>query len=152
MGISVIAFSEKRDGDRWVLVEREVLDFHSRTDSAFLAGVWNTSLVPPIAEPRGAPAVMSEPVTAELVAYGSDAVAPSWLSVEELLRFDYEQRFEDRRVARRAPQGWMDHAVTGEPGQGRIVTYREFLGLDFFEELERLSASGAERVVFWFSV
>jgi hypothetical protein len=152
VAISVIAFSEKRQGDRWVLVEREVMDWHARTYSAFLAGVRNSSLVPPIAEPRGAPVDMSEPVAEEFVEQGSDAVAPSWLSMQELLQFDYETRFEDRRVARRMPAGYLDHAAIGEPGEGRIVTYREFLGPAYFEELEKLSESGAERVVFWFSI
>ena len=95
---------------------------------------------------------MSKSVAEEFVEQGPDVVAPSWLSMQELLHFDYEKLFEDRRVARRAPAGYVDHAATGEPGEGRIVTYREFLGPAYFEELERLSKSGAERVVFWFSV
>ena len=152
MAISVIAFSEKRQDGRWVLVEREVMDWHARTYSAFLAGVRNSSLVPPIAQPRGVPADLSEPVAKEFVEQGSDAVEPSWLSMQELLQFDYEQRFEDRRVARRVPAGYLDHAATGEPGEGRVVSYREFLGPAYFEELDKLSGSGAERVVFWFSI
>jgi hypothetical protein len=152
MAISVIAFSERLEGDRWVLVEREVMDWHARTYSAFLAGVRNSSLVPPIAEPRGTPADMSEPVATEFAEQGPDAVEPSWLSIHELLTFDYEKRFEDRRVKRRMPAGYLDEAATGEPGEGRVVSYREFLGPGFFDELERLSKSGAQRVVFWFSL
>ena len=152
MAVSVIGFSERREGDKWVLVERGVMDWHAMTYSAFLAGVRNASMVPPLAEPRGAPPDMSETAAAEFAEEGSNAVAPTWLSVEELLAFDYDKRFEDRRVTRRAPAGYMDHAVTGAPGDGSVITYREFLGTAYFEELQRLSRSGAERVVLWFSL
>jgi hypothetical protein len=150
--ISVVAFSERLEAAEWVLVEREVMDFHSSIYSAFLAGVRNYSLVQPIAEPRGVPYDISKAVAEEFADWGEYAVVPSWLSIQELLTFDYDQKFEDRRVARRAKQGYMDHAVTGEPGEGKIVSYREFLMDGFFTELQRLSKSGAQRVIFWFSI
>jgi hypothetical protein len=158
MAVSVIAFSERYEGDGWLLVERNVMDWDLRTYSAFLAGVRNTSLIPPIAEPRGIPSDMSKTVADEFASaladgiLGSDAVAPSWLSLEELLAFDYDRQFEDRQVGRRTPSGWIDHAVTAAAGEGRMVSYREFLGPGYFEELQRLFRSGAHRVVFWFSL
>lgn len=152
MAVSVIAFSEKLVDGRWVLLERDVMSFHGATYSAFLAGIRNWSVVPPIAEPRGVPADVSEAVGREFRADASDAVAPSWLSIGELQAFDYERAFEDRRVERRTPQGWIDGAATCEPGEGKITTYRNFLGSGFFEELDRLVRSGSQRVVFWFSI
>lgn len=149
MAVSVIAYSERRDGNRWVLVERNVMDFHARNYSAFLAGLHNTSMVMPIAAPRGLPDDTSYSVAAD---YDAEDIEPSWLSVRELLAFDYDATFEDRRVARRVPEGWVDHAITGEAGEGVIVSYREFLGEEFFAALEKISRSGAERIVFWFSL
>jgi hypothetical protein len=153
MAISVVAFSERLDGGHWVLQERRVMPFDARTYSAFLAGVLNTSVVPPIANPRGIPPDVSKAVQEEFKEYGTDAVAPSWLTIEELQTFDYELELEDRRVARKVPgKGWIDHAVTCEPGEGKVVTYREFLLPGFFDELDRIARSGAHRIVFWFSI
>jgi hypothetical protein len=152
MGVSVIAYTEKRAADGWVLIEPEVMSWHSATYSAFLAGFRNYSAIPPISKPRGFPADASREVRAEFGVEGTYAVAPSWLSIEELSTFDYDREIEDRRVSCRTPQGWIDGAVTAEPGQGLRTTYREFLCPGFFEELARLKSIGAERVVFWFSV
>ncbi len=41
-------------------------------------------------------------------------------------------------------------AVVVEPGHGKHVTFREFLGEGFFDEIKRLRDAGAERIVFWF--
>jgi hypothetical protein len=136
----------------WVLIERNAMNWHAATYSAFLAGVRNYSAIVPISEPRGIPPDVSAEVNADFVEEDTHAVAPSWLSIVELFAFDYDREIEDRRVSRRSPQGWVDGAVTAEPGQGLMTTYREFLGLGYFEELARLKRLGAERVVFWFSV
>jgi hypothetical protein len=152
MGVSVIAFSERFEGGRWVLHESGVMNWHVSNYSAFLAGVRNYSAVTPIAKPRGIPSDACREVMDEFRAEGKDAVVPSWLSIAELEAFDYGQSFEDRRVAGRALAGYMDHAVTCAPGEGTITTFRAFLGPEFFEELDRLSRGGAQRVVFWFSV
>lgn len=41
-------------------------------------------------------------------------------------------------------------AATAEPGQGKMTTYREFLGEGFFRDLDELKKIGAERIVFGF--
>jgi hypothetical protein len=41
-------------------------------------------------------------------------------------------------------------AATAEPGGGQMMTYREYLREGFFDELEKLKAAGAERIVFGF--
>lgn len=112
----------------------------------FLADVRNYSYSPVIAEPRGLPADVSAPVRAE---YGDDDWwhSASWLTVAELLGFDYDQVFEDLRSA-----AWPG-PVSVTPGQGERVTLREFLGEGFFERLGELAQLGDPnnvRVVFWF--
>jgi hypothetical protein len=70
--------------------------------------------------------------------------------VSELLEFDYDTPMEDRRVTRQMPSGILNGGCTCEPGEGEKMTFREFLGPAFFDDLEKLKAEGADRVVFWF--
>jgi hypothetical protein len=81
---------------------------------------------------------------------GFDYHSASWLYVSELLEFDYDTPMEDRRVARQMPSGILNGGCTCEPGEGEKMTFREFLGPAFFDDLEKLKAEGADRVVFWF--
>lgn len=114
----------------------------------FFADVRNYSAVPPLAEPRGLPKDVSEQVRAEHEDDGWDAHSTSWFSVDELLAFDYEQEFEDRRVTRGGHGG-----VTADPGEGRMRTFRDFLGWTYFRDLDILRALNEKRptrFVFWF--
>lgn len=114
----------------------------------FLADVRNYSRVPVIAEPRGLPADMSVEVqTIWQEGWDIDGHTPSWLSRAELLAFDYEQTFEDRRVTR-----GNDGAALAGVGEGEQTTFREFLGAQFFRDLEVLRQIEAPevRIVFWF--
>jgi hypothetical protein len=76
-----------------------------------------------------------------------NAHSASWLTVAELQAADYDQLIEDRRCNRRMPAGYTSGSQTGE---GVTQALREFLGREYFEELEKLAQVGAERVVFWF--
>ena len=113
----------------------------------FLANVRNYSAVPFLSEPRG----LCEDISKELLEHATDADGWgfSWLLLSELLDFDYDQEFEDRRVTIKG-----DGGCTAEPGGGRMTTYREFLTKAFFEDLEAMAWLGAPhnvRVVFWFN-
>ena len=81
---------------------------------------------------------------------GFDYHSASWQYVSELLEFDYDTPMEDRRVTRQMPSGILNGGCTCEPGEGEKMTFREFLGPAFFDDLEKLKAEGADRVVFWF--
>lgn len=116
----------------------------------FLADVRNYSDVPPIAECRGFPDDASGIVSGNYRDWDLDAHSPSWLSVAELAAFDYDRPIEDRRVGRQLAPNLYSGACTAEPGEGRMTTYREFLGDAYFEDLEKLKSCGATRVVFWF--
>jgi hypothetical protein len=105
--------------------------------------------VPPIAERRGFPDDASSKTKGSFEGWGSDAHSSSWLSVEELSAFDYDQPVEDRRVTRQTSWG-LDGGCTAEAGGGQMTTYREFLGEWFFKDLEKLKDAGADRIVFWF--
>lgn len=116
----------------------------------FLADVRNYSDVPPIAEKRGLPDDVSAEVRGECLDWCSDGHSHSWLSVSELAAFDYEQPVEDRRVSVQLAENLWSGAGTAEPGGGEMMTWREFLGRQFMDDLAKLQECGADRIVFWF--
>lgn len=116
----------------------------------FLADVRNYSECPPISSCRGLPDDISPYVENEYRAWDLDAHSPSWLSTAELIAFDYDKRFEDRRVSKQIGTNLWSGASTAERRGGGVVSYRDFLGLQFFSDLATLKECGAERIVFWF--
>lgn len=145
MGCDIHTTCERKVGARWieVPVKPEAFDWRSYGLFGFLADVRNYSFVPPIAAQRGIPDDASEAALDYIK--DSDRHSCSWLSLQELLEFDYSKTFEDRRTMR-------DHngAADAGEGNGEITTFREFLGTGYFKELERLKAAGVERIVFGF--
>jgi hypothetical protein len=129
----------------------------------FLANVRNYSSCEPLDKPRGLPvgfdlegglAVMYEEQSASDVRIrGMDELATdfhshSWFLLSELLAFDYEKIFWNRRIKR-----GIGGAAFAEEGEGIHQTYREFLGEDFFGTLEIMKQLGEPdqvRVVFCF--
>lgn len=157
MGCDIYIYTERRGADGYERVEGarfsegpDPFDWRCYGMFGFLAGVRNYSDVIPIAEPRGVPGDASSEVADEYDSLSSDAHSASWLSVSELVGFDYDRTMEDRRVTVRRASGVWDGGATAEPGRGRTMTYREFLGPLFFADLKVLSAAGADRIVFWF--
>ena len=151
MGCDIHAFAEKQAGERWIRVRGiSPFDWRSYGLFGFLADIRNYSAVPPIAPRRELPRDVSEAVQDEYERWSGDAHSATWLSVAELLVFDYDQEFEDRRYTRQEGPNFFNGGATCEPGQGKKTTYREFLGPAFFKDLDKLKEAGAERVVFWF--
>lgn len=109
---------------------------------AFLANVRNYSHVPPLSEPRGFPEDMAG-VDPEDTPLGEHSF--TWLSVSELLAFDYDQSFENRRGVGASDLG---------QGNGSVITFREFLGPHFFRDLAIIQSlckdPSTVRVVFGF--
>jgi len=146
MGCDIHSRAEKRVNGKWEAIDGLApFDWRSYGVFGFLANVRNYSAIPPLSEPRGLP---------DDAHYGDEDDLGdhsfSWLSLDELLAFNYDAPVEDRRVTRQvAPNAW-DGGCTAEPGAGNMTTYREFLGPQFFGDLEKLKAAGAERIVFGF--
>ena len=152
MGCDIHCRADHKPGEKWEEIPN-VAPFAWRNYPifSFLAGLTNHSAIPPISEPRGFPPDILEidRDTYEDI-YWNDHHSHSWLLLDELLSFNYDAPIEDRRVTRRVgPKAW-DHGCTCESGEGRMTTYRDFLGLSFLDGLERLKAAGAERIVFGF--
>jgi hypothetical protein len=151
MGCDIHAFAEKRNEDgKWVLVKRDIFDFRSYGNFAFLAGVRNYSAITPIAPARGFPTTACAEASHSYESWGCDAHTPSWLMMKDLIEFDYSAQMEDRRYTKQLSSNSWTGAATCEPGQGITQTWREFLGDWFVEEVQRLSSQGTERLVFWF--
>ena len=109
----------------------------------FLAGVSNYALVPILSEPRGFP-------ESEVPDFGKglgaahlrsewepwpqhrDNYSPTWFLVSELIAYDYDTVFENRRNER-------DSVPVGS---GEMITVREYIGPKFFEELSVLEKLG----------
>ena len=90
----------------------------------------------PISEPRGLPEDTSTYVKIKSDEFGEDGFGHSWLSVEELSSFDYNKPLREREVDAFA--------------QIEKPTIGNALGEYYFDELEKLKESKAERIVFWF--
>lgn len=139
----------------------------------FLADVRNYSCSEVICEPKGFPddsEVLNQPVEQNDV-YGnsndivtlrnelddSDYHSKSWLTLKELLDFDYEKTFWDRRISRTTHNefggSFTDGAALANEGEGKTITYRDHLGESFFKDLETLKTFGNPedvRIIFYF--
>jgi hypothetical protein len=122
-------------------------DWRSYGMFGFLADVRNYSHVPPISSPRGLPSDLQPRESLDRHSF-------SWLGLEELLTFNYDASFENRRSMRQEAHNYWNGAADSGPGNGKQTTFREFLGPAFFRDLEIMSALDPDprnvRVVFSF--
>ncbi len=145
MGTDIHSRAEKRVNGKWQVIDGlHPFDWRCYGMFGFLANVRNYSAVPPLAEQRGLP----DDIAANLDDLGDHSF--TWLSVDEISSFDYDQTVEDRRVMRQEGPNLWNGGATAERGGGEMTTFREFLGPAFFDEIRKLQDAGAERVVFGF--
>ena len=172
MGCDIHSFAEKRNkktGD-WEKVKdafslddfdkkylnkekgEHPFDWRNYSMFAFLAGVRNYDCCEPLSEPKGLPSDVSKEVKSEY-GDGVDWHSESFLTGKELLNFDYDKSFWNRRVSKQtSPTSWTG-AGLAEKGEGKILTYRENLGDMYFlhlKELKQLGNPEYVRIVFWF--
>lgn len=135
----------------------------------FLADVRNYSHSEVICEPKGFPddsEVLNQPVeqndvygnSSEIVTLkdeleDTDYHSRGWLTLKELLDFDYDKTFWDRRVMKQTSHNVWNGAALAEEGEGKTITYREHLDVGFFNDLETLKSFGNPedvRIIFYF--
>lgn len=153
MVTDIFSRAECKVGDKWEAIPglHPFLGWPSYRLFGFLADVRNYSAVEPISQPRGLPAGI------ELPASDSDGLDEawlgehdhSWLLLSELQGIDFDRIVEDRRTSGMV-NGLRYGNLTAPVGEGVKMTLREFLGTEFFDELDRLEKAGAERIVFGF--
>jgi hypothetical protein len=163
-GYAICSYSERIENGQWTWDggSEPFKTLRSHRHYAFLADVRNDWSVPPIVAPRGLPTDLSKAV--EIIYYhpqGNSGFprykyvpwhAASWLTVAELMAFNYERTFEDGMPYYDQDWEWYarhNHSRAGH--DGRVKTYREFLGQPFFNVLDTLQTLRIERVVFWFA-
>lgn len=153
MGCDIHLVTQVRRDGKWesAPIETEPFNYRSYGLFGFLANVRNYSEVPPISPPKGLPDDFDPPVKdynqsgPDIYEYDSwlqrDNVGShshSWLTLKELVEYNYDQVFWDKRVTRQiGPNSW-DGAATAMPGEGRYLTVREFLGEQFWDDLTDL--------------
>lgn len=145
MGADIHLYGEKKNDKGEYEALAEFFDMRSYRVFGFLADVRNYSAVKPIAECRGIPDDVSVDVKDLYKIWYGDAHSASWLTLDELLNFNYKETVEDRRCTIGNNGG-----CTAPEGEGKLTSYKDFLGEFYFNELEKLKEAGADRVVFWF--
>lgn len=163
MGCDIHSYVEVRRGGLWVYDHGEEYTAGELTEGpfgwrdygifGFLADVRNYSRSPVIAEPRGLPDDVTTETWQAYSKLAPDAHSASWLAVAELAAYDYDKVFWDRRVTKQIGPYAYDGAALAEKGEGRHLTLRDFLGPEFFAELDELAKLGDTadiRLIFWF--
>lgn len=110
----------------------------------FLADVRNYSRCQPLSQPKGLPPDWKDGHKEEW----EDRHSHSWFLLKELLEFDYDKTFWDRRVSKEG-----SGAALANEGEGRIISYQDFLGKPYFDILDVMKTIGPPefvRVVFCF--
>jgi hypothetical protein len=159
MGCDIHSFAEVRREGRWTRADvkfpswdggetAEPFEVRDYGLFGFLADVRNYSHSPVITEPRGIPddADLTDEEREEFADGWYHSA--SWLTLAELLAYDYDQVFWDRRVTKDG-----NGAALAEGGEGEHLSLREFLGQGYFDRLDLLAALGRPedvRVAFWF--
>lgn len=170
MGCDIHSYAEYKDEQgKWHCIEGlEPFHWRSYTNFAFLAGVRNNDGLKPISVPRGLPEDCSDKVREASDAWEGDGHTHSWLSMQELIEFDYaaivqygerpntlrgiflENLFKAHPELKDKWNAAQSAALDEEEGSDKPLTYLEFFHESFFEELSRLSKTPAQRIVFWF--
>jgi hypothetical protein len=149
MGCDIHIFAEKRNSDG----KYEQLEFESAIKQhygtfGFLANIRNYAVVPALSKPRGLPKDID---VCLLDMYNNDLNlhSASWIDLHELISFNYDATFEDRRNYTHTGHSSCGSA-TCDIGKGEQITFRKFLHSGLFEDIKKLQEINADRIVFWF--
>lgn len=165
MGCDIHLYVERRDGNRWVTADswtrsynrsavNSVDNFYDWRDYALfaiLADVRNWNDLLPIEYARGAPDDCCDEVRGEIERWKNDAHHHSWLTLREILAFDWTITKPQTGwvgpqqwygwTQRRAPTEWMEHVADDCPCRRSNADFERAMET---LESERRSASLAE--------
>lgn len=168
MGCDIHPHVEIRINNKWNKVENDIFpldewtaEFYKNSNTnepfywrsyglfGFLANVRNYSAVPYISNPKGLPKDSCNYCRDKEDNW--DYHSSSYLTLKELLDFDYDKTFIDRRITRGNDGGAT--ATNDELHLTNTITFREFLSELFFKHLDVMKTLGNPedvRLVFWF--
>jgi hypothetical protein len=162
MGIDIYCYTEVKRGESWAF---------SAKDSPFCGRNYmlfgflghrhcRPNGYPRIAAPRGVPHDLSPEMQAETVMLEDDLqfVYSSWVTLRELLDFDYDQVVNRERVIIEYVDGWDEPAYyrpeSDDEGEWKDFTLREEIGYHFPDMLrqmeEELGTPDNVRIIYWF--
>jgi len=166
MGCDIHLHVEKRVNGEWEETEcNNVYDGRNYTLYAALAGVRNYDRFTPIAEPKELPKDVSAEVYNESERWGCDGHSHSWLTLTELLNFDWSQKIKiTRMVSAESRRQYLENGITPNAWcswtntegwdslewEESLAEYcNEFIN-EFIPELQKLGNPDEVRIVFWF--
>lgn len=158
MGTTITTQVQIKRGSEWVDYNAPIFTVYGKETSqpfseqnyglfGFLADVRNYAFSPVLSAVRGLPKV-EEPslgdawedafMATEWEAWPDhgDNHSGTWFLVSELLEFDYDIEFENRRDES------YSHNDALVKGQGSVTTVREHIGQYFFDDIEKLKSVG----------
>ncbi|WP_317970333.1 hypothetical protein [Paenibacillus sp. CCS19] len=100
---------------------------------AILANVRNHYNIQPISQPKGLPEDVSHEVKKQSDEENGDAHTRSWLTLKELLEYDWQQKFEDN-----------NNEIV--PLEAMVIPFVN----EFIPRLSEIDVSENVRMVFWF--
>ncbi len=172
MGCDIESYVEIKKKDTWEkvgdyfslfesekkLFKKDKIDmpFRNRNYSlfGFLADVRNYDQSTPLSPPKGLPLDISKDVFYKFQEWENDNFAASFFTLKELLDFDYEQKFWNKRMSTRDSYNQLHYQKSGVEKNGVLISYRKNLGENYFDVLNEMLGLGSPqniRVVFWFS-
>ena len=140
MGCDIHTLIEVKGPDGWrhLLCGFSVFAWRSYSHFGFLANVRNYSHVPAQWPDRGFPPDCDPSSKSSYDDGDFGFHSHTFVTLQELAAFDYETEFEDRRVTRETSPGSFNGSCLADLGTGKMRTYRDFLGENFFTDLNRL--------------
>jgi hypothetical protein len=171
MGVDIHTIVEVKKDGKWIEAQMDVFGWRSYAIFGFLANIRNYSESEYLTNHRGFP---DDSEYLNEIPYPSDSIwagnetnrqwinqgdyfGKGYLLLSELLAFDYNKTFWDRRITKPIMQGdrvvGYNGAARAEEGEGQIISYKEHLGQYFFDDLDKLKTLGEPenvRVIFYF--
>lgn len=129
MGCDIHVWVQIKTTDKWSLFPVAVFSSRSYRVFGWLADVRNYAAIQPLDTPRGWPTNLEDLEERA----NTDLHSHTWFPLKELLYVDYSQLVENRRVMKDGNGGH-----TCSEGDGEITTLRQFLGAQYFADLEGL--------------
>lgn len=120
----------------------------------FLANVRNYDECEPLSLPKGIPDDCNIDIFTDYECERFSAHSSSYLTLRELVQFDYDKIFWNRRIEREIAPNQFDCTARAEEGEGKMISYRDNLPDLFFihlEELKQLGDLDDVRIIFWFN-